>query len=110
MTMRAGLFDDVVKAGVDRFGMRTLIEFVADGSSVEIDGVFDREFERIEFSNGAEVMSTGPRVGIRVADLPRTPARGDVVTVDGTVFEVDEVLPDGQAGIALDLIEPEPTP
>lgn len=76
------------------------------GVPVEIRGVFDKAYIRVE-GGQAGVSSSSPAVFLKVADLPSdattdTAAR---ITVSGTQYKIWEAKPDGLGGILLLLHE-----
>lgn len=71
------------------------------GPQKTINAVFDKDYAEVEILDGPPVQSTGPRIGIRVADLDAQPTRGDKCTISGVTYRVDEYRPDGQGGATL---------
>lgn len=78
-----------------------------DLTPVQIDAIFDNEFESIDPNTGATVISTQPMIGVKTAHLPRAPERGDTVQIRGQRYRVTEAQTDGQAmyRLMLNLIE-----
>jgi hypothetical protein len=76
------------------------------GPAVEVTGVFDAVYQRVEAGNPG-VTSSGPAVFLRLADLPSDPEVDEdaTVTVDGTTYTVSEPRPDGQGGVLLQLFK-----
>ena len=71
------------------------------GAEETITAVFDEEGEDVEIEDGAEVITTAPMLGVRLADISQAPAAGDTLTVIGKGFQVYKVKPDGQGGARL---------
>lgn len=107
MTIRAGLFEAVDAAGVRVFGEALEINY-HDLGTVTGDLVWEAPGERVDVIEGFQIASTAPSVGLHLADWPRSPGRGDTVTRGGTVYEVGEVIPDGQGGVTVELVRPRP--
>lgn len=107
MTIRPGLFADVDAAGVRTFG--ELITITYSDLPAEVgDGVFEAEGERVGVIDGLQITSSTPAVGLHLADWTRAPAAGDTITRAGVVYDVGEVLPDGQGGVLVELVRPRP--
>lgn len=108
MTIRPGLFEAVDAAGVRVFGDQVTITYHDATPSDTVDGVFEAAGERISVVDGLAIASTTPSVGLHVADLGRVPENGDTITRAGVVYEVGEVMPDGQGGVMIELVRPQP--
>lgn len=107
MTMRLGLFEAVDAAGVRTFGDLVTVRF-HDLPAVVVDGVFEAPGERALVIDGFPVASSTPAIGLHVPDLPRLPGPGDTVTRGGIEYQVGEVTPDGQGGVSVELVRPQP--
>lgn len=78
------------------------VEYARGALVVPVTGVFDANYVEVDPSTGAPVMSVGPLLGVRTADLPDGKAmKGDRITVDGVVYRVIEARPDSEGGIDL---------
>lgn len=76
------------------------------GASFDLaDAVFDRAHETVEFADGAPISTRAPQLGVRAAAFPPgfTPAEGDQVTCEWTLYVVTDVRPDGKGGLVLRL-------
>lgn len=76
----------------------------AEGDAVEIECIFDNGLTSIAVGE-AGIVETGPRVFVRLEDLPTDPEvdDGPQITVDGVLYDVIETRPDGQGGAVLRL-------
>lgn len=77
---------------------------------VDVRGVFDNADANATVQ-GQEVVSSGPRVFLRLSDLPSDPREGVAgyprVVVEGTTYSTRDVRKDGQGGVLLLLSEVE---
>lgn len=99
-------------AAADRAALAVLggaVRYVAaTGDQVDVVGVFDNAGANAVVQ-GQEVASAGPRVFLRIEDLPTDPSEEpkgypQVVVADVT-YATREVTKDGQGGVTLDLAE-----
>ena len=75
------------------------------GSPVTVTGIFNAPYVGA-IAGMAEVVSTGPAVFLRLADLPSDPAEDDpILTIDGTDYRVRTPQKDGLGGVLLMLKE-----
>jgi hypothetical protein len=69
---------------------------------VSIPGIFSDAFVSVDPGSGVAVTSTGPAVGIKLADLPQALTnKGDKCVIRGTSYTVFDVQKDGQGGATL---------
>lgn len=99
-------------AAADRAALAHLgsaVRYVAaEGDQVDVVGVFDNAAANAVVQ-GQEVASAGPRVFLRLEDLPTDPEREpkgypQVVIGDAT-YATRELAKDGQGGVILELAE-----
>jgi len=64
-------------------------------------GVFDAAHELVDLGGEAAVTTTGPVLSIRLSDFDVAPQQDNEVTIDGTLYRIYDVQPDGQAGAKL---------
>jgi len=69
----------------------------------QANGVYDEGYADQELAGGVPVMTTGPAVGIRTADFPRVPKKGDQCTCirTGVTFQVRKPKPDSHGHATL---------
>lgn len=72
------------------------------GAIADVDGVFDAAYVR-QVAGTPGVMSAGPAVFLRVADLTSDPEEDSAasVTIGGTNYTIREVKKDGLGGVVL---------
>jgi hypothetical protein len=71
------------------------------GQAVDVRGVFEAAYVRTE-AGQAGVVSSGPAVFLRLADLPSDPEDDSpTITVEGVEYSVREPQKDGQGGVLL---------
>jgi hypothetical protein len=73
------------------------------GANFSIKGIFDAAYQQVEILDGAAVQTVKPVVGVRLADFPSPPVEGDRCTINGTLYRIAVVAPDGEAGARLEL-------
>lgn len=75
------------------------------GSDFTLTAIYDKYYKAVDPATGAEVMSSGPAVGIRVSDvvdeISREPAKGDTVTVRSIIYRIHRYEPDGRGDAKL---------
>ena len=64
-------------------------------------GVFSAAHQDVDASTGVPVSTVQPVLEVRLADLPATPTEGDAVTVQGVLYLIVEVRPDGHGFLKL---------
>ncbi len=68
----------------------------------EIDGIFDRDYEAVNFdSDGAPVSSLRIQLSIHKDAIPFAPKRGDKVQVGKEEFTIVSCEPDSEFGLVL---------
>lgn len=72
------------------------------GDPVDVRGIFDATYVRQDAGH-AGVVSSGPAVFLRLADLPSDPTvdEGATITVDAVQYRIREPQKDGQGGVLL---------
>lgn len=93
--------DAVISICRDTFGKQVSYTLVGGGGTVSIDGIFEAQHVALRVGSGPESSMVAPALGIRLADLPRKPAKGDFVTVDSVNYRVSDSQEDGQGGATL---------
>lgn len=78
------------------------------GPEVDVRGIFDNADDNV-IVQGEEVVSSGPRVFLRLADLPTDPRdeldRYPRIVVDAVTYATRDVRKDGHGGVLLLLAE-----
>lgn len=102
-------FDKTVLAScMDAFAITVTIDPIASQPgepAYSARGVFDRPYEQVITAEGHSQTSTQPVLGIRLSEFAVPPAKKDKVTVDGVIYQVFDIHPDGQGGADLMLKE-----
>lgn len=93
--------DSILTLCRDTFGKTVSYTVSGGGGTVSIKGVFDAQHVAPSVGNGPESSMVAPALGIRLADLPRKPAKGDWVGIDGVSYRVIDSQEDGQGGAML---------
>lgn len=97
------LTDGVMRAATNTFG-ETVSYTPSGGSAFDVQGIFRDQFLEID-SNGYEVLTDTPNLGVRNSDFSTTPAQGDTLVLNSTTYTVQAVHKDGEAGSTLILQE-----
>lgn len=74
------------------------------GQAFEIEGIFRDQYLEID-SNGYEVLTDTPVLGVRNSDFSNPPLQGDTLVYKGVNYTVQAVHKDGDAGSTLVLQE-----
>ncbi len=79
------------------------VVFHLDGQAEALPGrgVFTAAYQEVDASTGVPVSMIQPVLEVRQADLPVTPTEGDAVTVQGVLYLIVEVRPDGHGFLKL---------
>jgi len=104
MAGAADLADEILAANMDAFAVPVAFAepvVVVPGTADGGRGIFDRAHELVDMSSGVPVSTTGPVLGIRLAEFVTPPAQGDRMVIAGILFEAYDVKPDGQGGAKL---------
>ncbi len=64
-------------------------------------GVFTAMHQEVDASTGVAVSSVQPVLEVRQTDLPAIPTEGDAVTVQGALYLIVDVRPDGHGFLKL---------
>ena len=78
---------------------------LAGGGDTTVNGIFDDEFAAVDVDAGAPITATKPQFECVEADLPAGRAQRDTITISGTVYVVQEIMPDGTGMVVLMLDE-----
>ena len=70
-------------------------------ATIDGTGVFTAAHQDVDASTGVPVSMVQPVLEVRQTDLPATPTEGDAVTVQGVLYLIVEVRPDGHGFLKL---------
>jgi hypothetical protein len=88
----------------DDFGV-TATYTPSGGQGVSISGIFDNGHEEVDAGGGVPFSLTSPQFHTRTADVSSA-AEGDTLTIDGVVYTIRVVMPDGTGTTMLQLESP----
>ena len=83
------------------FGEPVLFRSEGQAEALSGRGVFSAAHQEVDASTGVPVSMAQPVLEVRQADLPATPTEGDAVTVQGVLYLIVEVRPDGHGFLKL---------
>jgi len=101
MTIFGDLVRSVSSAVLATFGEPVVFHLEGQAEALPGRGVFSAAHQEVDTSTGVPVSSVQPVLEVRQADLPATPTEGDAVTVQGVLYLITEVRPDGHGFIKL---------
>ena len=82
----------------DTFGEIVTYEPLAGGPYTP-KGVFNERFQFVDPDTEQVVSSQQPNLGVKRADLPADPVKGDIVTVRGVQYRVHDSQEDGEGWV-----------
>jgi len=83
------------------FGEPVVFHLEGQAEALPGQGVFSAAQQEVDASTGVPVSTVQPVLEVRLADLPATPTEGDAVTVQGVLYLIVEVRPDGHGFLKL---------
>jgi len=83
------------------FGEPVVFHLDGQADALPGRGVFTAAYQEVDASTGVPVSMIQPVLEVRQADLPVTPTEGDAVTVQGVLYLIVEVRPDGHGFLKL---------
>ncbi len=83
------------------FGEPVVFHIEGQAKALPGRGVFTAVHQEVDASTGVPMSMVQPVVEVRQADLPATPSEGDAVTVQGVLYLIVEVRPDGHGFLKL---------
>lgn len=95
------LADVTLQVTRDVLGSAVSYTPTSTGVAVPLTGIWDRDHVSVQTEGELDVVSTGPMLAVRIADLPVAPAKGDTFVVAGVSYRVHRVATDGQGGAEL---------
>lgn len=99
------LFADLTRAMASTvlttFGEPVLFHLEGQTEALSGRGVFTAAYQSVDASTGVPVSMVQPMLEVRQSDLPAVPTEGDAVTVQGVLYLIVEVRPDGHGFLKL---------
>ena len=83
------------------FGEPVVFHLEGQAEALPGQGVFSAVHQEVDASTGVPVSMAQPVLEVRQTDLPATPTEGDAVTVQGVLYLIVEVRPDGHGFLKL---------
>ena len=83
------------------FGEPVVFHLEGQGMPIDSTGVFTAQHQAVDASTGVAVSTVQPVLEVRQADLPALPTEGDAVTVQGVLYLIVDVRPDGHGFLKL---------
>lgn len=103
--MLMSVFGDLTQAMsaivLSTFGEEVVFHLERQDEALPGRGVFTAAHQEVDSSSGVPVSMVQPVLEVRQADLPATPTEGDAVTVQGVLYMIVEVRPDGHGFLKL---------
>ncbi|MBC3492714.1 head-tail joining protein [Pseudomonas taiwanensis] len=88
-------------ASIDQAGA---VYWLTDGAEPGVplaQAVFDTAHVAVDPETGAPISSINPVLGVRLSDLPNQPTGRDRVRARGVLYRINDVQPDGVAGVTI---------
>lgn len=101
MTVFGELTRAVSSIVLTTFGEPVVFHIEGQTDALPGRGVFTAVHQEVDASTGVPVSMVQPVLEVRQADLPATPTEGDAVTVQGVLYLIVEVRPDGHGFLKL---------
>lgn len=99
------VFGDMTKAlsaiVLTTFGEPVVFHLEGQAASIDSTGVFTAMHQAVDPGTGVAVSSVQPLLEVVAANLPRAPSEGDAVTVQGVLYLIVDVQPDGHGFLKL---------
>jgi len=99
------VFGDLTKAMsaivLTTFGEPVVFHIEGQPQALAGRGVFTAIDKQVDASTGVAVSTVQPVLEVRQTDLPATPTEGDAVTVQGVLYLIVDVRPDGHGFLKL---------
>ena len=83
------------------FGEPVVFHLDGQGAPIDSTGVFTAVHQAVDAITGVAVSTVQPVLEVRQSDLPATPTEGDAVTVQGVLYLIVDVRPDGHGFLKL---------
>ena len=99
------VFGDLVRAMssavLSTFGEPVLFHLEGQTEAIPGRGIFSAGHQAVDASTGVPLSTVQPVLEVRQADLPAVPTEGDAVTVQGALYLIVDVRPDGHGFLRL---------
>ena len=103
------LWTDILHAATrqvrDTFPVTATISYTAEGTTEDVQVVFDRAYTEQGFDDGLAVTTTAPVVMVRDADVTRRPVQQDRMIIEGVTYLVADVRDEGSDTARCYLVE-----
>lgn len=88
---------------VEIFGTEALLRPVSTGKTLRVPGIFDAEYTSVEAGGSVGYATTAPRFLCAAGNLPSALTEGYRLVVNGVIYTIRVVEPDGTGMTALTL-------
>ena len=83
------------------FGEPVVFHLEGQPEALTRRAIFTAMHQDVDTRSGVPVSSTQPMLEVRLVDLPALPTQGDAVTVQGALYLIVDVQPDGHGFLKL---------
>lgn len=83
------------------FGEPVVFHLEGQTEPITVTGIFSAAYQSVDVSGGVPVATVQPVLEVLAADVPQTPTEGDAVTVQGSLYLIVAVHPDGHGMLKL---------
>jgi len=101
MTVFADLSKALSATVLATFGEPVVFHLEGQAAPLDGTGVFTAAHQEVDASTGVAVSMVQPVLEVRQADLPASPTEGDAVSVQGVLYLIVDVRPDGHGFLKL---------
>lgn len=101
MTVFADLSKVLSATVLATFGEPVVFHLEGEAAPIDGRGIFTALHQAVDASTGVAVSVVQPVLEVQQADLPVLPTEGDAVTVQGALYLIVDVRPDGHGFLKL---------
>ena len=101
MSVFAGLAQAMSASVLTTFGEPVVFHMEGQAQALPGCGIFTAAYHEVDVSSGVAVTTVQPVLEVRQSDLPALPTEGDAVTVQGCLYLIVDVHPDGYGYLKL---------
>lgn len=101
MTVFADLTRALSATVLATFGEPVVFHLEGQVAPIDGTGVFTAVHQEVDASTGVAVSAVQPMLEVVAANLPGPPSEGDAVTVQGVLYLIVDVCPDGHGFLKL---------